>query len=78
MDYIKGLPRSSGKTIILVIIDRLMKYVHFIPLEQPFTAKQVIEAFVQNIAKLHDMSRSIVSDRDRAFTSSFLNEFFAL
>jgi hypothetical protein len=41
MDFIEGLPKSDGANSILFIVDRFMKYAHFVPLTHPFTAKQV-------------------------------------
>lgn len=63
MDFIKGLLLSTGKGIIMVVVDRLTKYAHFIALKHPFTAATVANAFLQNIFKLHGLPRIIVSDR---------------
>lgn len=48
----------------MVVIDRLTQYNHFIPLKTDYTSKTVAEAFMINIVKLHELPKSIVSDRD--------------
>uniref|UniRef100_A0A6N2LI73 Integrase catalytic domain-containing protein n=1 Tax=Salix viminalis TaxID=40686 RepID=A0A6N2LI73_SALVM len=47
MEFIEGLPPSNGKNTILVVVDRLTKSAHFLPLAHPFTAKVVAEKFVE-------------------------------
>lgn len=78
MDFIDGLPSSNGKTSILVVIDRLSKYAHFLVLAHPYSAKIVAEKFVDGVVKYHGLPRSIVSDRDPIFMSNFWQEFFKL
>jgi hypothetical protein len=66
MDFIEGLPTSSGYNCILVVVDKFSKYSHFVKLKHPFS-----QQYMQNIYKLHGMPTAIVLDRDKIFTSSF-------
>ena len=78
MDFMEGLPLSQGHFVIIMEVDRLSKYSHFISLAHPYTASKITQLFVSNIFKLHGMPTSIVSDRDPTFTSKFWNELFRL
>ena len=78
MDFVDGLPMSQGKSTILVVVDRLSKYSHFIPVTHPYTAMSIAQIFFENVFKLHGMPRTIVCDRDLAFTSAFWTELFGL
>lgn len=78
MDFIDGLPLSDGKSVILVVVDRLSKSAHFVALKHPYSAIYVAQAFLDNVFKLHEMPQSIVSDRDTVFTSDVWQELFKL
>ncbi|WVZ89371.1 hypothetical protein U9M48_035789, partial [Paspalum notatum var. saurae] len=64
MDFIVGLPRTQkGYDSIWVIIDRLTKSAHFIPVKTIYHAKTYAELYIARIVSLHGVPRSITSDR---------------
>lgn len=78
LDFITGLPKSKGFEALFVVVDRLSKYGHFIPLKHPYTAKKIAEVFTKEIVRLHGVPQSIVGDRDPLFVSLFWKEVFRL
>ena len=77
MDFVTGLPKSEGNSVIMVIVDRLTKYAHFCALSHPFKASTVATAFMEIVQKLHGSPKIIVSDRDPIFTGHFWIELFS-
>nr|AAX95140.1 retrotransposon protein, putative, Ty3-gypsy sub-class [Oryza sativa Japonica Group]ABA92431.1 retrotransposon protein, putative, Ty3-gypsy subclass [Oryza sativa Japonica Group] len=72
MDFITGLPRtSSGHDSIWVVVDRLTKVAHFIPVHTTYTGKRLAELYLARIMCLHGVPKKIVSDRGSQFTSKF-------
>lgn len=78
MDFVEGLPMFRGENIILVVVDRLSKYVHFIPIHHPFSAIKIATSFVRDVIHLYGISRSIVSDHDTIFLNSVWKEIHRL
>ena len=71
MDFIEGLSKSNQYSVIMVVVDRLTKYAHFIPISHPYSATKIANLFSQHVMKLHGLPDSIISDRDPTFTSNF-------
>jgi hypothetical protein len=72
MDFVSGLPRSpKGRDAIWVIVDRLTKSAHFIPIRMNYSLDQLAQLYIEEIVRLHGIPVSIVSDRDPRFTSHF-------
>ncbi|KAJ4798340.1 polyprotein [Rhynchospora pubera] len=78
MDFITDLPLSKGRNVIMVIVDRLTKYGHFIALSHPYSASSVAQLFLDHVYKLHGAPTTIISDRDPIFTSNFWKELIIL
>lgn len=62
MDIIEGLSYCNGYTIIMIVVDRLPKYVQLVSLKHPFTAVTIIKGFVNNVVGLHSIPTLMVSD----------------
>ena len=72
MDFVVGLPRTQkGHDSIWVIVDRLTKAAHFIPVRTNYGGEKLAKLYVENIVKLHGVPSRIVSDRGTQFTSRF-------
>jgi hypothetical protein len=76
MDFIEGLPQSRQFDCILIVVDKLTKYAHFIPVKHPYTASKIADLFIDNVFRLHGMPQSLVSDRDPILTSQFWQSVF--
>jgi transposase InsO family protein len=72
MDFIVGLPRpQSGYDSIWVMVDRLTKVAHFIPIMTTYSGPQLVELYMLRIVCLHGVPKKIVSNRGTQFTSKF-------
>ena len=71
MDFIIGLPMSEGKSVIMVVVDRLTKYAHFFSLSHPFKVSTIATSYVETIQKIHGNTKIIVSDRYPIFIGNF-------
>jgi transposase InsO family protein len=72
MDFIVGLPRTqAGYDSIWVIVDRLTKVAHFIPVKMTYSGAKLAELYMSRIMFLHGVPKKIVSDRGSQSTSKF-------
>jgi hypothetical protein len=77
MDFITRFPRI-GKLhdSIMVVVENLTKAGHFIPLKTTHEVADVVDSFMKEVARLHGISKTIMSDRDPKFTSNFWKGLF--
>lgn len=76
MDFVTRLSNTQrGFDAIWVIVDRLTKSAHFIPINISFPLQKVANIYIRVIMKLHGVSSSVVSNRDSRFASSFWESF---
>lgn len=78
MDFIQRLPKSERFDTILVVVDRLSRYAHFIAIKHSFSTPFVALLSTKEVVCLHGMPHSIVSDHDKVFMSLFWTELFRL
>jgi len=76
MDFVMGLPLSAAKkNAIWLIVDRLTKSVHFLPIRDTWGVERLAQLYVKEIVRLHGISLDTVSDRDRRFQARFGEHF---
>jgi hypothetical protein len=72
MDFIIELPRTRKQhDSIMVVVEKLTKVAHFIPLKTTHRVADVVDIFLKEVARLHGIPKTIVFDRDPKFTSNF-------
>jgi hypothetical protein len=72
MDFIVGLPSTSQKhDSIWVVVDRLTKNAHFIPVHTTYNAKRYAEIYLDRIVCLHGVPKTIIYDRGTQFIARF-------
>ena len=78
MDFITGLPRIVKQhDSIMVMVDRLSKVAHFIPVKTTYSTSELAYVLIREIVRLHGVLKKIVIDMDVKFTSKFLKDLFA-
>ena len=73
-DFITKLPLAQGYNLILVVVDRLTKMVHFISTTEKTSAEGLARLFRDNIWKLHRLPESIILDRGPQFAAGLMRE----
>ena len=72
MDFVVGLPcTAKGYDSIWVIVDRLTKSAHFLPVDTRYSAKKYVKLYFDRIVTLHGVPLTIVSDRGSVYVSCF-------
>jgi hypothetical protein len=72
MDFVVGLPHTPrGKDAIWVVVDRLTKSAHFIPIKTTNSAEELVPLYMKEVLRLHGVPKSIVSYQDSKFVSKF-------
>lgn len=78
MDFVQGLPKYEGYNAIPMVMDRLTKAAHFIAIRHPYTAPGIARIFLDNVVRHHGLPKTIVTDWDTIFLSTFRKELFKL
>jgi hypothetical protein len=72
MDFIMGLPMTTRKfDSIWVIVDRLTKSAHFIPIHTKYRVEKYAEIYIAHVLCLHGVPKTIISDRGSQFVARF-------
>jgi hypothetical protein len=72
MDFITKFPRTRKQhDYIMVVVDKLTKATHFIPMKITHKETNVADIYMREVTRLHGIPKTLVFDRDPKFTSNF-------
>ena len=77
MDFITSLPKNFNQNkSIMVVVDKLSKESHFIIVKSTYKYVNIVDIFMKEFFRLHDVPKVIISHRDVKFTRNFLKPLF--
>ena len=72
MNFIMGIPKSKKKNYsIFVVVDKLSKATHFIPVNSTYKEVHIVDIFLKEIFRLHEIPKEIILDQDTKFIGNF-------
>ncbi len=75
LDFVTGLPASSGNTVVLTVVGPVLEGFSFIPLPKLPSARETAVAVLDHVFRIHGLPTDVVSDRGPQFVSKFWSEF---
>jgi len=78
VDFVVELPLSSGCDTVMIVVDLMSKWAHFIPTHTTVTAEGAARLFLHQVWKLHGLLKCVVSDRRPQFVTCFTRELYRL
>ena len=77
LDFITGLPKNKKQNdYVMVVVDKLSKETHFIPVKTTYKAANIVDIFMKEIFRLHGIPKVIISNRDPKLTNNFWKSLF--
>ena len=77
MDFITKLPNTKLQNdAIMVVVDKLTKEAHFIPIKKTHKADNIANIYMKEVARFHGIMKDIISDIESKFNSNFLKGLF--
>lgn len=79
MEFIDRLPKLKGKTTILVMVDRLTNYSHFLTISHLYIASSyMVQIFLDHVYRIHGIPENYISDKDLVSTSKIWQDIFTM
>jgi len=77
-DLITQLPESNSYNTICVIVDKLTKRAHFIPINNWFLFKDIVQLLYDKVYPLHGLPLQIISDREVQYSAKLFQEWYKI